>query len=32
MSRLLSNADKDYTLVREAESIGKKILPLAISD
>ena len=29
---LLSDADKDYTLVREAESIGKKILPLAISD
>ena len=29
---MLSDADKDYTLVREAESIGKKILPLAISD
>ena len=29
---LLSDADKDYTLVREGESIGKKILPLAISD
>ncbi len=29
---LLSDADKDCTLVREAENIGKKILPLAISD
>ncbi len=29
---MLSDADKDYTLVREAESIGKKILPFAISD
>ncbi len=29
---LLSDADKDYNLVREAESIGKMILPLSISD
>ncbi len=29
---LLSDADKDFILVKEAESVGKKILPLVISN
>ena len=32
MSRLLSDADKDFISVRELESIGEKTSPLAISD
>ena len=31
MSRLLSGADKDCILVKEVESIGEKMYPLAIS-
>ena len=32
MSRILSDTEKDFILVRELESIGEETSPLAISD
>jgi len=32
MSRIMSDAEKDFILARELESIGEKTSPLAISD